>query len=96
MTQSARKKQAAKSNNLTYITGKGQTGYRFIEKDPVVDEVREAIRKSGMSLKWISDTSGVSPGTLSKWDKGSTKRPQNLTVTFVMNALGYKRAWEKV
>lgn len=73
-------------NNLNHVHR--DRGYRFMDRDPVMVEVTEAITSSGRSLTWISERSGISVGTLQNWMNGSTRRPQHLTVSFVMRALG--------
>jgi len=60
--------------------------YRFIEKDPVLDICRTAVEESGLSYQEIADRSGVSIGTLYSWFHRDTKRPQHLTVKFVLDA----------
>ena len=72
---------------------KSITGYRWLDKDPVIDVFREAMRKSGLSYDDIASKSGVRPGTLRRWDKGDTKKPQHLTLRFAMEACGYREAW---
>lgn len=60
-------------------------------RDPVLDEITRAITDSGRSLSWIAERSGVSKNTLYMWESGKTRRPQNLTVEFVLRVLGYER-----
>ncbi len=78
-----------KPRNLTHLTR--DRGYRFIERDPVLELITKAITDSGLSLSRISDLCGVSRWTLHAWESGKVKRPQNLTVEFVLKALGYER-----
>lgn len=63
--------------------------YLFKDKDPVIDMLRTAMQKEGMSFKDIADISGVSKNTLANWFYGDVKRPQHATVTAVARALGY-------
>ena len=66
--------------------------YRWIDKDPIIDAVRTVV-KSEEKLKnsMVHEISGVSTSTLENWFDGSTRRPQNSTVTAVTSALGYVR-----
>jgi hypothetical protein len=78
-------------------------GYRFKDRDPVMDDVCRMITDSGLSLKAISDlTAGVGswarvvPGTMKRWLDGRTRKPQNFTVTWVAYVLGFERKWIRV
>lgn len=81
-------------NNLSHVHR--DRGYRFVDRDPVMQQVTEAITSCGRSLAWVSARSGVSVGTLQNWMNGSTRRPQNLTVTFVMRALGFEHKFVNI
>ena len=72
---------------------KSVTGYRFLDKDPAIDTFREAMRKSGLTFQQIALTSGVTAATLRKWDKGTTLKPQHLTLRFAMSACGFEEVW---
>jgi hypothetical protein len=67
------------------------TGYRFTDRDPILELVTRIITDSGWSLKAIESKSGVCSSTLRKWQNGETRRPQNATVDMVMRILGYTR-----
>jgi DNA transposition AAA+ family ATPase len=64
--------------------------YNFIDKDPMIDEIRTIVEKSGASYKWVNQESGVSTGTIAKWFDGETRRPQAATMNAVLRSLGYK------
>jgi hypothetical protein len=64
--------------------------YNFVDKDPMIDEIRTVVEKSGASYKWVNQESGVSTNTISKWFDGSTRRPQAATMNAVLRSLGYK------
>jgi len=64
--------------------------YNFIDKDPMIDEIRTIVERSGATYKWINATSGVNVNTLSKWFDGSTRRPQAATMNAVLRSLGFK------
>lgn len=67
---------------------KDRFGYRFIDKDPYLDTVIKIMDASGLSYSEIAYRSGVSPMTLVRWRFGGTKRPQHLTMEFVLRACG--------
>jgi hypothetical protein len=71
--------------------------YNFIDKDPVIDEMRTLVKDEGLikKLNIVHELSGVSVSTLNNWFAGETKAPQNRTVSAVATALGYERKWEK-
>jgi transcriptional regulator with XRE-family HTH domain len=92
--------RAPTARNLAHVTR--DRGYRFVDRDPVLDEVARMIIDSGLSvseiierIEAISDTATVSYSTIANWLSGKTKRPQNYTVTWVALALGYTRTWSK-
>jgi hypothetical protein len=89
-------------HNLVYLNR--DKGYRFKDRDPVLEEVTNLIEKSGLSTNAISEltakvshnTVKVSPGTMDRWLNGKTFKPQNYTVSWVGYALGYERRWQKL
>jgi hypothetical protein len=64
--------------------------YSFVDKDPIIDEVRSVFQKAGVSKQWVEDESGVTTHTLRAWFDGATRRPQAATVNAVLRSLGYK------
>lgn len=72
------------------MTGFTYKSYNFIDKDPIIDEVRTIYENSGANYSWIAEHSGVTPNTLRAWFDGRTKRPQAATINAVLRALGYK------
>lgn len=72
---------------------KSVTGYRFLDKDPVIDYFREAMRRSGLTYAQIAVKSGITTQTLRKWDLGETRRPQAITLRFAMEACGFTEVW---
>lgn len=72
---------------------KAVTGYRFLDKDPVIDAYRYAKEKSGLSEKDIAAGTGLSVSTLVAWDRGKTRRPQHGTIRAAMEECGYKEGW---
>lgn len=80
-------------------------GYRFTDdRDPDMEWITREIDKSGLSiselLEAVLDVSDgaahVSYGTILNWLNGTTKRPQNFTLTVVARALGYDREFRKI
>ena len=72
------------------MSGFTYKSYSFIDKDPIIDEVRTMVNDSGANYKWIEDHSGVTSNTLHAWFNGKTKKPQAATLNAVARALGYK------
>lgn len=64
--------------------------YNFIDKDPIIDEIRTVYQDSGVNYRWVNEHSGVSQGTLNNWFSGVTRRPQAATINAVLRSLGYK------
>lgn len=59
-------------------------------KDPLLAEVKSILQAKGTnSLASISRQSGVSRSCLRNWLNGTTKRPQHITMKFVLQAAGY-------
>ncbi len=61
--------------------------YLFRDKDPVIDSLRDVVKKNGGYGK-VSTASGVSHGTLANWFDGPTRRPQFATVAAVARSMG--------
>jgi transcriptional regulator with XRE-family HTH domain len=72
----------------------GYTGYDFGggEQDPIVDKMRTMIEDSGLSYKKLSELSGVSSGTYTRWFsrnvKKRVKRPMFSTVMATVRGAG--------
>lgn len=64
--------------------------YSFVDKDPIIDEVRTVFQASGVTKQWVEDASGVTSNTLHAWFDGKTRRPQAATINAVLRALGKK------
>jgi hypothetical protein len=64
--------------------------YNFIDKDPLIDEIRTIYEDSGANYDYVHANSGVAVSTLINWFSGQTKRPQAATVNAVLRSLGYK------
>lgn len=69
--------------------------YNFVEKDPVIDELRTIDQKEGLSYSQIAWLSGLTATTIRNWFEGDTRRPQNASIEAFARALGYRRKFEK-
>jgi hypothetical protein len=69
--------------------------YRFIDKDPVCDELRTLVEDRGLmeQLGRVAELAGVAPTTVQNLFNGETRRPQNRTVMGVATSIGYLRKW---
>lgn len=65
--------------------------YRWIDKDPIIDEISELIRKDGRSIPDIAEAAYLSPVTLYNWIYGKTRKPNNVSIDFTLRALGFER-----
>ena len=91
-----------KPRNLAHE--KRDRGYRFTDRDPVLDDITRLITDSGLSIgdliERVLDASNnqvrLSYATIANWLSGKTRRPQNFTVTWVAFALGYERKFVRV
>lgn len=70
-------------------------GYRFIDKDPIIDVFRTGLQDSGLTPKDVADGSGIAVGTLYNWLSGKTRRPQHATIKFALKEVGitYEPRW---
>jgi lambda repressor-like predicted transcriptional regulator len=66
--------------------------YSFVDKDPIIDEIRTIVQQHGASYKDIHEQSGVAAATLSSWFTGPTKKPQSATINAVLRSMGWKLA----
>lgn len=67
--------------------------YRWIEKDPCIDIVRQALELSTLDIYRVSEETykhgrGVAVSTIQNWLYGKTCRPQRYSLEAVLNALG--------
>lgn len=88
-------KQTAKNPKrhpaFQYKGYKSYLSYNFIDKDPIIDEVRTIIADEGISFAQVERASGVTSATLRNWFYGQTKRPCSATVEAVLRGMGYER-----
>ena len=64
--------------------------YSFVDKDPIIDEIRTVFQSSGMSYKTVHENSGVATATLYAWFDGPTRKPQAATINAVLRSMGFK------
>jgi lambda repressor-like predicted transcriptional regulator len=67
----------------------GYKTYSFVDKDPVIDELRTVLTKKHTTIKKLSEDSDVSKSTIRNWFYGETKRPQHAPLVAVARAMGY-------
>jgi hypothetical protein len=65
--------------------------YRWVDKDAIIDAVKTVVQDEHLKNNTVHQISGVATATLDNWFNGSTKKPQNATITAVTSALGYVR-----
>ena len=81
-----------------FIPAQSWLAYNWIDRDPTLEFVHQAIAESGLTLEKIEELTEahshkVSRYTLMAWLWGDTKRPQNATISTVMAVLGWDRPW---
>lgn len=87
--------------NIVPISSDHVSFYRFKSGiDADLEFICEAIVKSGLSATEIkaqvSKAGGhISTSTISHWLDGTTRRPQNYTLSWVAFALDYEKKWIK-
>jgi hypothetical protein len=71
--------------------------YRWVTKDPIIDLLRTECQRLGNIsghqnnvLGRIAHDAGIGEGTLRNWFFGETRRPQNITTRFVLEAIGIR------
>ena len=72
----------------------GQGGYNFIDKDPLVDQLAEWVRTSGLSYKVIAERAGIGHSTVQRLFTGRTVRPQQHTVVKLGKVFGRRLGWQ--
>ncbi len=75
--------------------GKRAKAYKWNdrERDPEMLFLIERAENDQRSNYSIANDAYLSPGTVTKIVDGVTRRPMNSTITFLANALGYRRAF---
>jgi len=82
----------AKSNvvALKEATGKRVTAYRWVDRDPIIEDLLAAMNASGKTDAVIAAAAMCSYQTVNNI-RVKTKRPQNYTVDRIFRACGFKR-----
>lgn len=91
-------------NNLQRALSGAQAEGKFIDVDPILDDIRGMITESGMTAGQVCNSvyqasdHKVNPHyqTIERWMDGKTKRPSNFLIDWVAFALGYHRPFVKV
>lgn len=63
--------------------------YRFMDKDPVIDEMRTLVQREKVSYKELDERGAAKAGTYTNWFTGNTRRPQFATIRATARALGH-------
>jgi hypothetical protein len=73
--------------------------YRFLDKDPVCDELRTLVQDAGLyskdKLGVVAILATLSKATLHNLFFGGTRNPQNRTVMAIATSLGYERRFQR-
>jgi len=71
--------------------------YRFMDKDPVKDELQTMLQDVGMfeRLDHVAEMASLAKQTLRNLFHGDTRKPQNATVMGIVTAMGYQRKFVK-
>src|SRR5712664_652465 len=85
----------ARARKENVIPFKASEGYRWIEKDPIIDEMLYLAKKDGRSLSSIAHAAFMSPTTILNWDKGKTRRPNHISISSFTRAMGYEMKFVK-
>lgn len=80
-------KKARKISAITYNAAKE---YKATQIDPTLQQLILIIKHSSLSITAIAEKSGVSAQCIHNWLAGRTRRPQALTMKFVLRILGYE------
>jgi transcriptional regulator with XRE-family HTH domain len=72
------------------LAGFTYKSYSFVDKDPMIDQVRTIVQESHMTYKAIAEASNVNTQTIRNWLDGGVRKPQAATFNAVLRALGYK------
>jgi hypothetical protein len=81
----ATKKRSGNGHGFTYRS------YSFKDKEPVIFEVEDLMKKEGLSVRDLHFLSHVSDTTYRNMFYGETRRPRHATIEASIRAMGYKR-----
>ena len=71
--------------------------YRYVDKNPVIDEMRTAVQDAGLmkKLNLVAVLAGLNYATPKNWFHGDVRDPRHSSTMAVMTSLGYKNQWVK-
>lgn len=75
---------------LREATNKSDQAYRFVDRDPVIEDLLYCMEQSGLKDSVIAARAMCTWQTVHNI-RVKTKRPQNLTVDRIFKAYGFKR-----
>ena len=87
----ARTRKARRPNT---IKSRRETQDHGAIRDPIMDEIADMIYMDSRSINGLAADCGpfgMSPGTIYNWINGKTRRPQNMTIDWLLEALGKER-----
>lgn len=76
---------------LSHMNDKYATGYRFGDKDLIIDQITTLMEQTGATAADIAKQGLISKSTIYNWIKGKTRRPQNATIEAALRAMGLTR-----
>jgi hypothetical protein len=79
----------AETNGTAKRKFKPYKSYKFLGKDPVIAEMRQAVEATDTTYAQMHEDSGVAKTTFYNWFKGKTRRPQYAACQAAMKAIGY-------
>ena len=88
-------KGPARIIDLRKITQKRSSAYRFVDRDPIIDELIAAMDASGKTDAEIAASAMCTWQTVNNI-RVKTKRPQNYTVDRILKACGYRRVLVRI
>lgn len=67
--------------------------YNWVDKDPVVDQLRTWVQESRYTYRYIAEHTGVSESTVRNLFSGQTRRPQQRTVSLIGRLFNKTLGW---
>jgi hypothetical protein len=59
------------------------------DRDPMLKDLRELLRRDNRSTYAKANVSGLAPATIKKIESGDTRTPQSVTIQMMYRMLGY-------
>ena len=80
---------AKSADNVVSLPTEYERRYvRGREADPMMQEVVRLMRRDGRTLSAIARQAGLAPATVKNWATGKTRRPQRISMEFVLREIG--------